>query len=259
MGSVNTGGEKVVIFSLTDGGLALAERLKTAIPGATLQHRPARFIDSAQQTFSRGQRCVFICSTGIVVRALAPVLVDKHRDPAVLVLDEAGRFVIPLLSGHEGGACELGRRVAAVIGAQLVITSATDYSRPVYCLGLGTDRGCPAELVEDLYKGVIKELGPDAGLDLIASIDLKQDEAGIVALAERLGLPLHCFPAAELRTVEDRLTEKSEVVFREVGCYGVAEAAALLGATAITGKPSELVVPKRKNSRATIAVARSYA
>ena len=56
-----------------------------------------------------------------------------------------------------------------------------------------------------------------------------------------------------------QLSERSEVVFREVGCYGVAEAAALCAATAITGRPAELVVLKQKNARATISVARSYA
>lgn len=255
---MNTGAETVMVFSLTDRGRCLAERLRTAVPRTTLLHRPEGFIESARQAFGRGRRCIFICSTGIVVRALAPVLADKHRDPAVLVLDERGRFVIPLLSGHEGGACEFGRQVAEAIDAQLVVTSATDYSRPVYCVGLGTDRGCPSEMVEDLYGGVTKDLGPDARFDLVASIDLKRDERAVVALAGRLGLSLHCFPASELRAVEDQLTEKSEAVFRETGCYGVAEAAALLGATVMTGNPSELIVPKRKNARATIAVARSY-
>lgn len=250
--------ETIAVFSLTDRGRRLAERLQALVPGTTLQHRPEPFMEHARRAFGSGQRCIFICSTGIVVRALAPVLANKHEDPAVLVLDEAGELVIPLLSGHEGRGQELGRKVAEALGARLVVTSATDYSRPVYCIGVGTDRGCPPGMVEELYGRVVSGLGSDTRFEVVASIDRKRDEPGILALAERLGLSLRCFTAAELRAVEDRLTDKSEVVFREVGCYGVAEAAALLGATAITGNPSELVVPKMKNARATIAVARSY-
>ena len=71
---------------------------------------------------------VVICvmATGIVVRILAPLLKDKLSDPAVLVLDERGKFVISLLSGHMGGANAYARRLSAAIGAQPVITTATD-------------------------------------------------------------------------------------------------------------------------------------
>jgi cobalt-precorrin 5A hydrolase len=72
----------------------------------------------------RGHVCVM--ATGIVVRMLAGVLVHKAEDPAVVVVDDAGTFAISLLSGHLGGANELARRVAAAVGAQPVITTATD-------------------------------------------------------------------------------------------------------------------------------------
>ena len=58
--------------------------------------------------------------------------------------------------------------------------------------------------------------------------------------------------------MEDRLSEKSEIVFNEVGCYGVAEAAALVHAEKLTGAASELIVTKHKTRRATLAIARSY-
>ena len=73
-----------------------------------------------------------------------------------------------------------------------------------------------------------------------------------------LSLPLQCYSAPQLRSVEDQLSVRSDVVFNEVGCYGVAEAAALLAATGITGNPAELVITKQKNERSTISVARSY-
>ena len=65
-------------------------------------------------------------STGIVVRDLAPLLRSKHADPAVIVVDERGRHAISLLAGHEGGGNELARRVAALLGAAPVITTASD-------------------------------------------------------------------------------------------------------------------------------------
>ena len=60
------------------------------------------------------------------MRCIAPYVRDKFRDPAVLSVDENARFVIPLLSGHAGGANDLGKLLAQVLGAQPVITTATD-------------------------------------------------------------------------------------------------------------------------------------
>jgi cobalt-precorrin 5A hydrolase len=69
---------------------------------------------------------VFIMATGIVVRMIAPLLKGKDADPAVVVMDDAGKFAISLLSGHLGGANELACRCAFVTGAREVITTATD-------------------------------------------------------------------------------------------------------------------------------------
>ena len=249
----------VDIFTLTDCGAALANKLIELIPHAIHLHRPKPFIDVAQKSFTAGHQCIFICSTGIVIRALAPVIVDKYQDPPVIVLDEAGQYVIPLLSGHEGGAGALAFRIAQAIDAQCVSTSATDYSRPVYTLGMGCDRGCPIELIEQLYHQVCEQLGAEIQLNAFASIDLKADEAGLLELSNRIKLPLQTYPAKSLRTVEDQLSIKSDIVFKEVGCYGVAEAAALCAASALTGQSAELIITKQKNARATISVARSYA
>lgn len=69
---------------------------------------------------------LFIGSTGIAVRIIAPFIKDKFLDSPVLVLDEAGRNLIPILSGHIGGGNELARKIAAKIGAVAIITTATD-------------------------------------------------------------------------------------------------------------------------------------
>ncbi len=253
------------LYSLTDAGDRLAGTIVRHFPNARHRHRPDRFIEDVRQTFTAGEPCVFICATGIVIRALAPVLVDKRTDPPVVVIDEAGRFVIPLLSNHEGGAAVLAARIAAALGATLVSTSAVDYSAPVYCLGVGSDRGCPAETLRDLYTSAMHTLSAASTLPApprftaMASIDLKQHEPCMLQLAEHLQVPFRCYPASALREVEHQLSSRSEIVFREVGCYGVAEAAALVAAAASTGCAAELVLTKQKNARATLAVARSYA
>ncbi|MCI8852038.1 MAG: cobalt-precorrin 5A hydrolase [Lachnospiraceae bacterium] len=81
-----------------------------------------------RQQFDQCQALIFVGATGIAVRSIAPFVKSKLTDPAVLCMDEQARFVISLLSGHVGGANELALQVAAWLGAQPVITTATDLS-----------------------------------------------------------------------------------------------------------------------------------
>ncbi len=253
-----TNQQPAIIYSLTEPGRALGIRLLEAVPSSIHKHRASPFIETVRDDFTQGHDCIFICAAGIVMRALAPALRDKYRDPAVVVLDESGDHVIPLLSGHQGGADALARRIAQHIGARCVITSAGDYGQPVYALGIGCDRNCPVEMIDELLGKASAVLHIGESFSALASIDRKADEPCLVTTACNLTLPFQTWSAQRLRSVEDQLTEKSETVFREVGCYGVAEAAALIAATQITGNRAELVLPKQKNARATIAVARSY-
>jgi cobalt-precorrin 5A hydrolase / precorrin-3B C17-methyltransferase len=116
-------GSRTVIFYITDRGRCLAERINRRYPGAEV----IKFRSSMLR--SRWEKAgTFLCimAAGIVVREIAPVVGDKKTDPAVIVLDEKGEYVISLLSGHLGGANERAREIAAFLGGKAVITTASD-------------------------------------------------------------------------------------------------------------------------------------
>ena len=120
--------EKIELLSFTARGAALAESLSAALDGHWTDGRGEGFSLRAwtETRFARADALLFIGAAGIAVRAIAPCVKSKAEDPAVLCVDELGRFVIPLLSGHLGGANALARRVAALCGGTAVITTATD-------------------------------------------------------------------------------------------------------------------------------------
>lgn len=252
----------VTIVSLTKAGSAVADRVLKYLPDAQHLHQPKPFTEIVQARFQNGHRLILIGATGIAVRTLAPVLKDKHQDPAVLVLDEAGQHIIPLLSGHEGGANTWGTWLAQRMGAQCIVTGQTDYRRPIHTIGIGCDRGCPIEQIEELAAECLPDLTPDPvtgkTLFAVASIDLKQDENAILEWAKAQAVPTFFYSAAQLNRYQDQLSYRSEVVYKEVGCYGVAEAAALAAAEEISGQKAELWITKQKKARATFSVARAY-
>ena len=108
-------------------GYALAQRLAQVLGGTATRcgvECPLR--DWIREAFAQYEGLVFVGAVGIAVRAIAPYVQSKTTDPAVVVVDEGGRFVIPLLSGHLGGANGLAHRIAAAGGGSPVITTATD-------------------------------------------------------------------------------------------------------------------------------------
>lgn len=128
----------VAIVALTRGGARLARRIREGVGGELYVLRRyggdagkgARLFDELGTVFpsivSSHDRIVFIGAAGIAVRMIAPHLVSKDRDPAVVVVDEKGEFAVPILSGHLGGGNDLARTVAHVTGGRPVITTATD-------------------------------------------------------------------------------------------------------------------------------------
>lgn len=251
------------IVALTEAGLRLAQTLQQHHESVSVQsevwYKPKPFAEQVQQAFQRGDRLILICATGIAVRSLAPVIDNKRQDPPVLVLDELGQFVIPLLSGHEGGANEWGREVAEILDAQLVMTTAKPYLKPVYTVGMGCERHCPADELQRLMDDCLEKAGLSIEqIESVNSIDIKADEVGLIELGDALDKPFNTWSVPQLREVEHLLNSQSEYVFNTVGVYGVAESAALYAAQQLTGDVAELALIKHKTAKATCAIARSF-
>jgi len=128
---------EIAVWAITPGGLRLAQKLTRHLKKTFLilserlsdisdAVRFKRLSKAVSEHFEQFDGHVFIMSTGIVVRMISKHLQNKAMDPAVVVVDDSGRFAISLLSGHLGGANALAKSVADVIGGIPVITTATD-------------------------------------------------------------------------------------------------------------------------------------
>lgn len=126
---------RVIVFSYTETGRQLTDRIAAYLDGKgevafSFCCGNGKSVMSTEgilrQEWNKTSAFVFIGAMGIAVRQVAPFLKSKVCDPAVLVLDEKGQYVIPVLSGHIGGGVALARELAKAIGGQAVITTATD-------------------------------------------------------------------------------------------------------------------------------------
>ncbi|RYY18619.1 MAG: precorrin-4 C(11)-methyltransferase, partial [Cytophagaceae bacterium] len=124
------------LLASTDRGVLLADQLRQELedsvvfstrPGGPAgTHAITSIADFLASSFAEYDAFIFIGALGICVRSIAPHVQDKATDPAIVNLDDHGQFVQPVLSGHLGGANELARRLARVLGAQAIITTASD-------------------------------------------------------------------------------------------------------------------------------------
>src|SRR5574343_1250800 len=180
---------KTAVVSITKHAIVLAGKVVTALPGAQL-FCPEKFRCEGEQAAPGAVHCyegkvgdqvpalfaafdgiVCIVSLGAVVRLIAPHLKNKETDPAVVVIDEAGKFVIPVLSGHLGGANQLAGHLATALGAQAVLTTASDARETIAVDLLGRELGwtfdashdeivrCSAAMVNDEPVALIQEAG----------------------------------------------------------------------------------------------------
>lgn len=143
------------IYAITKHGLAIAETLHAALPGAELLVSP-RFLSQCRApatelplpmgarlaaTFHDYDCHIFVVSVGAVVRMIAPLLQSKKTDPAVVCVDDARQFAVALLSGHVGRGNVYTERVAAILGALAVVTTASDVNGTLTVDILGRDLG----------------------------------------------------------------------------------------------------------------------
>lgn len=331
---------KLVLFAYSRRGRETALRARAALAGPGDQCRcyaPEKYAQEGflpihspcapftAPLFDWADALVFVGAAGIAVRSIAPHVRDKRTDPAVLCVDELGRFVIPLLSGHIGGANALAKTLAQALGAVAVVTTATDINQkfsvdawaaqnglfidgmaaakavsaailegpvplcsdlpvagelppgvvpgesgpvgvciswrerrpfeatvllvpPVVHLGLGCRRGVSAQQVAAAVDQALAAhaIHPRA-VKCAASIDLKQDEPGLLEFCESRGWPLSFYSAEELAALEGDFTP-SERVRRVTGVDNVCERAAMMGA-------GRLIVPKTAHDGVTVAAA----
>jgi len=175
-----------------------------------------------RKIFNEYDGLIFVMSLGIVNRVIAPMIKSKYTDPAVVCHDEIGRFVISVLSGHEGGANGLAYRVSSVTGAEPVVTTATEANR-LYTCGVGCRRGTRADdiinavselrergieflyIPDDYYDSVPERVG-EIDEDLSVLKDL-----GILVDKDDKGYLLQIFT----KPVQDRPTFFFEIIQRK--------------------------------------------
>ncbi|MFF9218507.1 precorrin-3B C(17)-methyltransferase [Streptomyces viridosporus] len=172
------------LISATAAGAAARDRLAAAWPDRTRVYE-GPVADAVRAAFASCEQLVCFLATGAVVRLVAPLLAGKAADPGVVCVDEGGRFAVSLLGGHGGGANDLAREVAGVLGAEPVVTTATD---AVGLAGLDT-LGLPVE-------------------GDVAAVSRALLDGEAVALRAEVAWPLPPLPVADEGAYTVRLTDR---------------------------------------------------
>jgi cobalt-precorrin 5A hydrolase len=153
---------RVVLVAITKHGAEQTADLARQMPGAhvcvatkfaplmaglpnSVRSYSGAFRDEIATLFADFDQVVFFVSLGAVVRLIAPHLKSKDEDPGVLVVDDAAQFVIPVLSGHVGGANAMAETVATLLGATPVLTTASDVGKTIPVDILGRELGWKVE------------------------------------------------------------------------------------------------------------------
>lgn len=119
----------LAIICVTEEGHLISEKIKNTFDARVYRREDVKSIgikEVSKEAFSKYNFVIFISSTGIAVRSISSLVKSKTEDPGVLVIDNSSRYVISLLSGHIGGANELTESIAEILGAEPIITTATD-------------------------------------------------------------------------------------------------------------------------------------
>jgi len=186
------------LVTATAAGRNLARRLAEAWPGECTVHS-GPVAGQTRAAWAESDALVCFLATGAAVRLLAPLLRDKRTDPGVVCVDEAGTHAVALLGGHGGGANALAQRVAEVLGARPVVTTATDAAGHTALDSFGADLGF--------------RLADRAGLARVGRALLDGEPVRIVADAT---WPLPALPTGPgpVIAVSDRLAAAGDLVYR---------------------------------------------
>ncbi len=256
----------IAVLVITEEGLKLGRAVALSVGGDLHLHEgmaTSRADLSARESFislrehvanifSRYRGLVFVMSLGIVARVIAPLIKSKYTDPAVVTVDEAGRFAISTLSGHEGGANELAYLVSSITGAEPVVTTATEANR-LYICGVGCKRGEDGERVLSAIRSACTEAGiTPEDLRCLASAWVKQDERGINYAKEKIDIYIRFLPKwlIEYYYRINPHAKRSQFVYEKIGVYGVAEPSAML-----SGRNTGLILCKNYHG-VKVAIAR---
>ncbi len=243
---------KTAVIGITDSSMVTGRMISEKLEECSLidLRGKGKLKEWVNNNFSLYDGFVFIMATGIVFRIIADHIDNKYTDPAVVIVDDAARFSIAALSGHEGGANLLAARVGRMIDAVPVITTASDTNKRII-LGLGCRKGISKDEVVDAIKTSLDE----SGLSLTdvrtgASAYIKRDETGLIEAFDELGIPLVFISASRIKNFSGYNTE-SKTARKYFNIPGVSEPCALLA-----GRNTKLIQNRKSYDRITIAIAR---
>lgn len=126
--------KKISIILTSESSLSLAQTIKKELPDVEIYSKNkieginniSSIQDCTRELFSKSDVIIFIGAMGICVRSIAPYIQDKHTDPAIINIDSTGKYAVSVLSGHVGGANDLTKQLAHILGAESIITTQSD-------------------------------------------------------------------------------------------------------------------------------------
>lgn len=245
--------KRTAVLSFTPQGELLARKiaaLEMDDLAICLIHRPKPFHAWIREHFHSLDALIFIGAMGIIVREIAPFLENKQTDPAVVVLDEKGQYVISVLSGHLGGANELTRQLAKNLGASAVITTASDVNEKLaidvfaqknslYISSMEQAKHCAAAIVANTPVSISLDTGgkidgripeelsadpPQAGFQVIVSPYRKAQEENVLHLIpQAFVLGIGCKKGTAAETIRVRVSEELQALQIDPhSIYGIA-------------------------------------
>jgi len=242
-----------MVIALKGPGVPLAEMLAERLPAdlAVICHgKPPGFQEVIADAFQNYRALVMVMATGIAVRTAGPLLKSKHSDPAIVVVDRAGRYAVSLAGGHEGGANQLACDVASLCGGGPVITTGTEAGKHV-SVGVGYRRNATAESINFAIMSGLEQCGLDVEkVRFLATGLIKWRDPEIKKAASDLGLLLRHFSNGQLSHIEG-VSGPSQASMRHFSIKGVSEQCALLCL-----KNPEIILPRIIIGPVTVSIAR---